>query len=126
MTVTADDFHHLFCDMFLMHVANRYDYYEMEEYRMACIGSTFSICAKLWYMLQETHDIEGKGAKPKHLLWSLAFLKVYATQFVLCSLLGTDRKTLMEWVWFIVERMHLLHGDVVSISLYYYYSCQYN
>jgi len=42
-------------------------------------------------------------ALPKHLLWSLAFLKVHASEDVLCSLLGCDRKTLRKWVWPVID-----------------------
>ena len=53
------------------------------------------------------------SALPKHLLWTLAFLKVHATEAVLCSFLGCDRKTLRKWVWPVLDVVKSQQARVV-------------
>ena len=120
-TINVDHFKNLFCDMFLSHVAerDRYQYYDIEGYRKATIGTTFSVCAKLWGLLELHRDIGSLFVQPKHILWALCFLKVYASQFVLSSLLRCDRKTLMRWTWLVVDNIHWLHGEVVSCLVFF-------
>jgi hypothetical protein len=78
------------------------------------IGTTFTVCARLWGLLELHGNIREIFVQPKHILWALCFLKVYASQYVLASLLHVDRKTLMRWTWIVVENIHWLHGEVVS------------
>lgn len=57
-------------------------------------GATPSVCSILWSLLKpqerETND-------PNHLLWALVFLKVYGTEEVNSSLVGTTVKTFRKW-----------------------------
>ncbi len=61
-----------------------------------------------------------KKSKPKHLLWTLYFLKVYTREAPGCSTVGgskgaIDPKTLRKWVWLFIERIAELADEVVSI-----------
>jgi hypothetical protein len=61
-----------------------------------------------------------KKSKPKHLLWTLYFLKVYPREAPGCSAVSgtkgaTDPKTLQKWVWLLIERIAELADEVVSI-----------
>jgi hypothetical protein len=63
-----------------------------------------------------------KKSKPKHLLWTLYFLKVYPREAPGCSAVSgtkgaTDPKTLQKWVWLLIERIAELADEVVSIFL---------
>jgi hypothetical protein len=98
----------MFCDMFLSHVPeiDRYQFYDTENFPKATIGTTFTVCARLWGLLELHCNIREIFVQPKHILWALCFLKVYASQYVLASLLHVDRKTLMWWIWIVVENIH--------------------
>ena len=50
-SVNPDYFKRLFCDMFLSHVRDPYNYSEEDDMRKACIGVTYIVCAKLWGLL---------------------------------------------------------------------------
>ena len=60
-------------------------------------------------------------SRPKHLLWTLYFLKVYPREAAGCSAVGggggaIDPKTLRKWVWLFIERIGELADEVVSNS----------
>jgi hypothetical protein len=118
--VNADHFKKLLCDIFLSHVPeiDRYQFYDTENFCKATIGTTFTVCARLWGLLELHHNIREIFVQPKHILWALCSLKVYASQYVLASLLHVDRKSLMRWTWIVVENIHWLHGEVVSSHLF--------
>jgi len=81
------------------------------------------VTSDLWNLcsvrLDEIH------AMPKHLLWSLAFINVYATEDVMCSLLGCDRKTFRKWVWPVLDAIASKQNSVVSkhCSLHLLFLC---
>jgi hypothetical protein len=46
--------------------------------------------------------ITASSARPRHLLWALVFLKVYASEDVHCCLVGyVDAKTYRKWAWWV-------------------------
>ena len=57
----------------------------------AFFGTTVSGCSRLWSLLD---DRLPHGAAPRHLLWALLFLKLYATEHVDAALAGVDEKPL--------------------------------
>lgn len=62
------------------------------------LGISFSTMSELWNMLDPTTTISHR-AKPKHLLWTLVFLKVYQTEPVHLQLTGCkSRDTFRKWV----------------------------
>ena len=69
------------------------------------------VCAYIWAKLNH-EQLLPRGAKPHHLLWSLAFLKVYGTEGQMAALFGLTRKTYRQWVWLMIESMYYI--DVVS------------
>jgi hypothetical protein len=77
------------------------------------------IMLKVWSMLLED-GLRPKKSKPKHLLWTLYFLKVYPREAPGCSAVGgskgaIDPKTLRKWVWLFIERITELADEVVRI-----------
>ena len=92
----------------------------MEDRRFrGLFGARIEIVLKVWLMLGEG-GLRPKKSKPKHLLWTLYFLKVYPREAPGCSAVGgskgaIDPKTLRKWVWLFIERIAELADDVVSI-----------
>jgi hypothetical protein len=75
------------------------------------------IVLKEWSMLLED-GLRPKKSKPKHLLWTLYYLKVYLREAPGCSDVGgskgaIDPKTLRKWVWLFIERIAELADEVV-------------
>ena len=46
--------------------------------------------------------------EPKHLFWGLAFLKIYSTEEVHCTLFQTTRTTFRKWSWAVVKMISSL------------------
>lgn len=64
----------------------------------ATIGVSFRIVAELWNILDPTTNISNR-AKPKHLLWTLVFLKVNETEPIHLKITGCkSRDTFRDWV----------------------------
>jgi len=92
----------------------------MEDRRFrGLFGARIEIVLKVWSMLLED-GLRPKKSKPKHLLWTLYFLKVYPREAPGCSAVGgskgaIDPKTLRKWVWLFIEKIAELADEVVSI-----------
>ena len=92
----------------------------MEDRRLRSLfGARIKIVLKIWSMLLED-GLRPKKSKPKHLLWTLYFLKVYPREAPGCSAVGgskgaIDPKTLRKWVWLFIEHIAELADEVVSI-----------
>jgi hypothetical protein len=79
------------------------------------IGVSYDICAELWNLINPLVSAS-KNAKPKHLLWTLLFLKNYSTEEVSTRVVGgADKKTFREWCWIFIEAIAKLEPEVVSI-----------
>jgi len=91
----------------------------MEDRRFrGLFGARIEIVLKVWSMLLED-GLHPKKSKPKHLLWTLYFLKVYPREAPGCSAVGglkgaINPKTLWKWVWLFIEHIAEL-ADEVSI-----------
>lgn len=77
----------------------------------ASFGTSPYVCASTWNKLFDEKALPDH-AQPKHILWALLFLKVYASEHILASMCACDEKTLRKWVWAMVEKMADL--EVVS------------
>jgi hypothetical protein len=69
-----------------------------QEFR-ALFGIGPDVCGHVW-----THLSCHKPPKtrPKHLLWTLLFLKVYGTETALSVIARASRKTFRKWVWLLL------------------------
>jgi hypothetical protein len=76
-------------------------------------GTTPEICAILWDMISP-HEIMPTGVKCCHLLWALMFMKLYASEHVLCSMANCDEKTFRKWAWMFVSALGDLSTEYVS------------
>ena len=82
-------------------------------------GAPFAIVRMVWDMLVEGYLLPEKS-KPKHLLWTLYFLKCYPKEGPGCAAVGgskgaIDPKTMRKWVWLFLERINELADEVVSL-----------
>ena len=58
------------------------------------------VCAHIWNAIR--FDLP-TGAKPKHLLYGLLFMKVYSIEHVHANMVGCDEKTFQKWAWVIIK-----------------------
>jgi hypothetical protein len=86
---------------------------ESEKRRFhATFGTGAEICSLLWAKID--FSTVPLGAKPKHLLWGLMFLKLYCSESVHCTIAGgVDETTFRKWSWIFVEAIAVLHEDLV-------------
>jgi hypothetical protein len=76
----------------------------MEDRRFrSFFGARFEIFCMVWDMLGEG-GLRPEKSEPKHLLWTLYFLKVYQREGPGCAAVGGMRgavnpKTMRKWVW---------------------------
>ncbi len=83
-------------------------------------GAPFEIVRMVWDMMEEVHLLPEK-CEPKHLLWTLYFLKCYPKEGPGCAAVGgskgaIDPKTMRKWVWLLLERIGELADEVVSLG----------
>ena len=79
-------------------------------------GVSSQVCAVLWYYLYRYGTVHSKrGSSPRHLLWTLMFLKIYGNEETLASLAGgVDCKTYRKWIKIVVEDISRLKQYLVS------------
>lgn len=82
----------------------------------AHFGATPAICADIWHMINPREEIS-RYAKPKHLLWGLMLIKVYATEEVLAGIAGATEKTYRKWAWKFIGATSDLSYSLVSSNL---------
>jgi hypothetical protein len=70
----------------------------------AIFGCSPKVTARLWNGLVEQRKVPS-GGKVMHLLWTLAFLKLYDTESVYCTMFGVTEKTFRKWVWKFVDNI---------------------
>ena len=77
-------------------------------------GTSWTVCAEAWLRIFPDLSRSDKFLRKKHLLWSLLFLKLYATETVHAGLVGCDEKTFAKWVWKVVAALADLDVEYVS------------
>ncbi len=90
-------------------------------------GTSLTIAWMVWNLLIDHHRLPEKG-KPKHLLWTLYFFKVYPKTGPGCACVGgpsgaIDPKTFRKWIWKFADAICELHVEVVSYNLLYSSLC---
>jgi hypothetical protein len=79
----------------------------------ANFGASLQVAYLLWCWLDVNNE-GPQGGQVHHMLWTLMFLKVYATYDVLASRVGVHRDTYRKWVWLFLDKIAWL--DIVSFS----------
>ena len=77
-------------------------------------GVSWFVCSDVWKMLEKNQP--NPKREPKHLLWTLSFLKIYAIESTQSRLMGTSIKTFRKWVWATLTEIADLKAMVVSTS----------
>jgi hypothetical protein len=72
------------------------------------------VCSIVWDML-EPEDWAETTAEPKHLLWTMHFMKTYKKEGDLRGFAKCDEKTVRKWVWLFMERIAALAKEVVRL-----------
>jgi hypothetical protein len=72
-------------------------------------GTPPHVVAIVWHLIDKP-----EGVEPKHLLWTLLFLKVYASEDVLHNMVGTSKNTYRKWTDIILVEVFGLKQKVVS------------
>jgi hypothetical protein len=86
---------------------------ELQKFRSffgcsACVGTV------LWNRIEQSLK---QRSLPKHLLWTLVFIKSYATEEVHCRMVGwADPKQYREWVWYMLEKICEIKEDVIVLE----------
>jgi len=91
---------------------------------MSLFGVSPFICSLIWNVLAPTMNQSfGRYVHPRHLLWSLCFLKVYSTERTMRIICGggekrkaPDEKTYRKWVWIFVYSIHNMYETLVSFT----------
>ena len=78
-------------------------------------GVSWYVCEDVWNLLQV--NLPKKWREPKHLLWSLIFLKVYKNEKTHSIIAGTSVKTFRKWAWSVLEDVSEL--DIYVVSIFY-------
>jgi hypothetical protein len=81
-------------------------------------GMSLLLVEKTWELLKRD-SLLPEGGHPKHLLWTLHYMKVYPKKSPRCSAVGVsagavDSKTHRKWVWAFIDAVANLVDTVVS------------
>ena len=82
-------------------------------------GASISVITHIWNRLQPFIDDEHAASShhPRHLLWSLVFLKIYSTEEVHCRIVGWPApKTFRKWSWYFVGKIAQLKDEVILLD----------
>ena len=93
----------------------------MQRRFRSMFGVSSAVCAAVWDSLANELPT---GGCPIHLLWSLLFLKTYATEHVNSSIAGVDEKTFRKWTWRIIQLisyMPIVSGPCLFVFNFIFY-----
>ena len=80
----------------------KYGINAIEEIFVSHYGVCVMVCYEVWYKLLMSGKLLSRQT-PKHLFWSLLYMKVYCTQRVLCTIVKTSRKTFNKHVHHVIK-----------------------
>ena len=87
----------------------------LKELFRSHIGCSFEVCADAWNRMVARDSLPG-DAKPKHLIWTLMYLKLYDTQRRSSVVLRSDADTIRKWRNIILRALFGIKDTVVSRS----------
>jgi DDE superfamily endonuclease len=88
---------------------------ETEEQKFRShFGCSIDVAVDVWNLI---HTDLKHAAQPKHLLWSLVFVKIYATEDVHCRIVSwPDPKTFREYSWYFLGKIASLKEQVIVLD----------
>ena len=94
-------------------VARRTDDKEFRSF----FGASIPVILILWQKIVAKPPLLSASAHPKHLLWSLVFLKCYNSTNVLRRICGwPGESAYREWTWYFLNRIAALKSDVIKLD----------
>lgn len=76
-------------------------------------GTSPFVVSHIWRRLADKRSL-CRGAQMKHLLWALHFLKNYSQENQMAALFKSDKKTVRQWIWYMIREIASLGDEVVS------------
>ena len=76
-------------------------------------GISPEVVAILWTSI---HHMLPPSSLSIHLLWCLLFMKVYASESVLCGIVGTNEKSFRQHVWIVITAISSQRNQFVSVQ----------
>ncbi|KAI2498412.1 hypothetical protein MHU86_16109 [Fragilaria crotonensis] len=73
-------------------------------------GVSPTVCFMIWEKCKSSFLVH--NVLPRHLLWALMFLKIYATEDVLSTIAAVSRKTYRFWTWIVLMIIAKKKNDV--------------
>ncbi|KAI2510184.1 hypothetical protein MHU86_4216 [Fragilaria crotonensis] len=74
-------------------------------------GVSPTVCFMIWEKCKSSFLVH--NVLPRHLLWALMFLKIYATEDVLSTIAAVSRKTYRFWTWIVLMIIAKKKNDVI-------------
>jgi len=91
---------------------------------MSCFGAEPEVVVNLWMRIDPKMTMP-KGAKAKHIMWTLYVLKLYNAQEV--NIQNIDRnpveKTFRKWVWLFIEAISTKSFQLLLSHCCFLYLC---
>ena len=76
-------------------------------------GISPEVVAILWTSI---HHMLPPSSLSIHLLWCLLFMKVYASESVLCGIVGTNEKSFRQHVWIVITAISSQRNQFVIVQ----------
>jgi hypothetical protein len=86
----------------------------------ALFGVSAATCSRLWALVKPSLP---SSAGPRHLLWTLYFLKQYGHEEVNVAFCQCDEKTFRKWSWMVVQVLADLELVSESVSVFACFCC---
>ena len=98
------------------------------DYFKSHFGCAPIICVDLWWLISNRNHANDyfPSPRPVHLLWTFLFLRCYPKKTVLSTTLGVDEKTVLKWIWIVIEMISDTKKSVVSVFVSIFYFLFYN
>jgi DDE superfamily endonuclease len=115
MAITKDALEKVVADTLRFPENRRWSDKTLDRKIRAHFGAPASVITDLWNRLEGNIEV---SSQPKHLLWSLVFLKTYSSsEDVLCTIVGhPDPKTFRTWSWYFVEKIADQIDQVITLD----------
>ena len=68
-----------------------------------------------WLLMTNLPDFSASGVEPRHIMWTLFFMKTYETEARLAAQCECDEKTLRKWIWRVIDHLAALSVHLVSV-----------
>ena len=85
---------------------------DLERKYRALFGCNLTVCTALYMLLKKHSGLS--NLQPKHLFWTLVFLKTYINEIHLAKFAKASANTVRKWIWDVTHEIEALSEFVVS------------